>query len=88
MNQVSEGESWFQSGGSALSLATTGNSVELVQMLLDAGADPDLDGEFLRSSSMLSDFVLDMNDRSFNRFDVKCFLQFHHLPFMFQVENN
>ena len=47
VNHVSEGETWFQARGSILTLATAGNSVDLVQLLLDAGADPDLQSKFV-----------------------------------------
>ena len=47
VNHVSEGETWFQARGSILTLATAGNSVELAQLLLDAGADPDLQSKFV-----------------------------------------
>lgn len=41
---VSRGRQWYQFRGSALKMAADRGAVPLVQLLLDAGADPDIAG--------------------------------------------
>ncbi len=45
VNHVSRGEAWFEARGTPLAVATSSHARDVVQLLLDADADPDVECE-------------------------------------------